>query len=164
MISPLDVLSTIRHAGGSVVVRDGDLLIRAPGGLLTPEHKAVLDRHKAVLVRLLAPMVPVVDQAEREAIQRVESLSPETAEIVVGTAVREWDALTGGDEPEVVDLDAWLRENTVTPIECGKCGSLDRWQDLAGGWHCGKCDPPIRARVTRERVARLRRQYASLQR
>ena len=55
-MTALDVLSMIRQAGGSIVAEDGDLRIKAPRGLLKPEHKAVLAEYKADLVRLLDPV------------------------------------------------------------------------------------------------------------
>ena len=120
----LDVLSTIRQAGGSVVVVDGNLKIRVPTGLLTPEHRAVLVEYKATLVRLLAPDV----DPEREAIQWVEGLSAPEAEVVVETAIQEWEDLVRGDQ--LGEYATWIPRTSAdgregfdrpgTPVE-------DRW-------------------------------------
>lgn len=152
----ITILDKIRRSGGSIVVLDGKLRIEAPAGTLSDQDKQVLAQHRETLLRLLTPPEPVVvDLGERQAIQWVEALDPAEAEAVVETAVREWDEIvrsdqevdgwsqpnsdlssTGQDqEVEVVDLDAWLRENTVEPIPCGKCGGLERWQDGGGSWH-----------------------------
>lgn len=87
----LQILSLIRHAGGSVVVKGGGLRVTVPPGLLKTAHAAVLAQHKAELLRLLAPAVEV--DLERDAIQWVESLDQATAAVVVETAVREWGEL-----------------------------------------------------------------------
>jgi len=84
-MTPLDVLSTIRQAGGRVVVLDGDLRVVAPPGTLTPEAVVVLREHKPALIGILP-------DAEREAIQWVEGLSPAAA-VVVEAARREWAAI-----------------------------------------------------------------------
>lgn len=177
------VLDKIRQAGGRVVVQDQAVRIEAPPGLLTDQDRQVLAQHRQDLLRLFAPAEPVVvdpylDQ-ERQAIQWVEALSPAEAERVVGTAVEEWDTLVRSDHQDLdqgqhrevdhvhvqhldQDLDQWLRDNTVEPADCDKCGSLDRWQDLTGGWHCGKCDPPVVGLRVREQAAALRRRrYAT---
>lgn len=199
----IPILDKIRRSGGSITVLDGRLRIEAPPGTLSEQDRQVLAQHRQDLLRLFAPSIPVVDvkdatafqprkcavetvecedgkvrQAEAAAIQWVEGLTPEAAAAAVETAVREWDALTGGHQQadrqpdqdldqdldqqqhHAGDLDQWLRENTVEPIECGKCGSLDQWQSIAGSWHCSRCDPLIKAAIIRERAARLRRRYA----
>ena len=181
------ILNRIRTAGGSISVLDGKLRIEAPAGLLTDQDRQVLAQHKQDLLRLFAPAEPVVvdpylDQ-EREAIRWVEALSPAEAEAVVAQGCLELGEIVAQDqgpeakqvvhdgqdrvlEPdrflavEFVDLDDWLRENTVEPIVCDKCGSLDQWQDCGGSWHCAKCDPPIRSQLLRQKAERLRRQPA----
>jgi hypothetical protein len=72
--------------------------------------------------------------------------------------------LTGGDqdEPVVGGLATWLRENTVAPIDCPTCGGgLDVWEDVRGGLHCAKCDPPVVAQRLRAAAERIRRRRSS---
>jgi len=98
-MTPFDVLNTIRQAGGRVIVLDGDLLVEAPPGTLTQEAAVVLREHKAALV-------PILPDAEREAIQWVEGLPSAAAEIVVETARREWEEVVGTvEEPVVVRVE-----------------------------------------------------------
>ena len=84
-MNAIEIINTIRQAGGSVQSIDGSLRILAPAGTITDEDRLVLTEAKEDLVRLLAPADP-----EREAIQWVESLSDEQAETVVDQARREW--------------------------------------------------------------------------
>ena len=101
-MTPLDVLSTIRQAGGRVVVLDGDLQVIAPPGTVSVEAAAVLREHKAALIGILP-------DAEREAVRWVEDLAPAAAEAVVEATSREWEEIVGStQEPEPVvepDLD-----------------------------------------------------------
>ncbi len=53
-------------------------------------------------------------------------------------------------------IDEWIDENTVEPAACDTCGSLERWRDLAGDWHCQLCRPPVRANKARKAVAAIR--------
>ena len=183
-MTPLDVLSTIRQAGGRVVILDGDLQVVAPPGTVSAEAAAVLREHKAVLLRLLP-------DAEREAIQWAENLPPDKAEIVVETASREWEEIVGStQEPEPVvvampepvvepDLDQQAEpvefttpegltirfaepedgDEIVVPLPpCQQCGGFMGWWDVLGGVHCMDCDPPLRSARLREQADRLRRQ------
>ena len=49
---------------------------------------------------------------------------------------------------EVVDL-----------LPCKVCGGLERWQDLASGWHCEVCSPRTAGPRIMARVAELRQRY-----
>lgn len=144
-LSPLIVIDKIRQAGGSIWSEDQELQIKAPAGLLSDQDRSVLIDHKNDLVPLLSrSTIPVDDPVEREAIVWADTAP--TKEIEQALAKFE-------------DLDQWLRENTIEPVPCESCGGLERWEDLAGGWHCLLCDPPIRARKFRERVAKIRQRY-----
>ncbi|NLF73191.1 MAG: hypothetical protein GX575_29495 [Candidatus Anammoximicrobium sp.] len=160
----IPILNKIRQAGGSITVFAGRVRIEAPPGTITDLDREVLGQHKQELLRLFAPVYPIVDDPdERQAIQWAEGLDARQAALVVGVAVQEWDDLVRSDSLEpavdvVEDLDVWINENTIEPAACGQCGGLERWQDLAGGWHCARCNPPIRAQIIRERAKRLRRQ------
>ena len=94
-MTPLDVLSTIRQAGGRVVVLDSDLQVIAPPGTVSVEAAAVLREHKAALIGILP-------DAEREAVRWVEDLAPEAAEAVVEAARREIEEIVATQEPERV--------------------------------------------------------------
>lgn len=121
----ISTLNRIRLAGGRVVVLDGKLRIEAPPGVLTDQDQQVLTQHKQDLLQLLAPTASVVDpflDQERQAIQWVEGLSPAEADLLVGVARQEWAEIVERLDP------------------CSRCGSLELWQDLAGGWHCQRCE------------------------
>jgi len=73
-----------------------------------------------------------------------------------------WMELAGGvlvrrDHPEAAGLHWDALEEPGEP--CGCCGSLDKWEDYNGAWHCGRCDatPLDVARRLAERAAALRR-------
>lgn len=151
-MSPLLIIDKIHRSGGSIWGEDGDLRIEVDSGLLTAEDMSVLARHKADLVPLLARPVRSKDSEDREAIQWIESLSPEESEEVLKRATSDFDLIVAEDQ----SLDDWLVENTVSPLVCEQCGYLDRWQDLADGWHCLLCDPPVRAQKLRQRAERNR--------
>jgi len=156
-MTPLDVLGTIRRAGGRVVVLDGDLQVIAPPGTVSAEAAAVLREHKAALVGILP-------NAEREAIGWTEALSPAEAEIVVETASREWDRTVAETPVEItvtsmIEADADQEvEEIVPPPACQQCGSLELWQDFGGKWHCMTCEPAVVSERLRATAARLRRQ------
>jgi hypothetical protein len=94
-MTPLEVLNTIRQAGGRVVVLDGDLQVVAPPGTVSPEAAAVLREHKAGLLGILP-------DAEREAVRWVEDLAPAAAEPVVEAARQEWEEIVVATMPEPV--------------------------------------------------------------
>jgi hypothetical protein len=97
-MTPFDVLSTIRSAGGCVVVEDGDLRVIAPPNTLTPEAVVVLRENKAALLGILP-------NAERETIGWVENLTPGRAAVVVESARQEWTRLVEQDEPVVIQVE-----------------------------------------------------------
>jgi len=152
-MTPLDVLSTIRKAGGTVVVEDGDLVVRVKPGILGQEHKASLAQHKASLVSLLP-------DGEREAIQWLESLSADEAEVVVQAALKEWSSIVASKaHHKAVDDDPDPWELAIEPPDaCEQCGSLVLWRDFGGRWHCRKCEPPIRSEFLQAKAQRLRQQ------
>lgn len=63
------------------------------------------------------------------------------------------------DEPEAVQDARWdadaLEPDDVPP--CPKCGSLEQWESMAGGWHCMACDPPHKSNLLERKAARFRR-------
>lgn len=137
----LDVLAKIDSTGGTVVVRDGEVRARVRPGTLTDQDRAILVKHRDDILAMLTP----VD---------VDTITPHSGKAgVVSTSAAE-------TEVEVVeDLDQWLRDNTIPlPAACDKCGGLDQWQDLAGGWHCSACSSRLTAQRLRERAERLRRE------
>jgi hypothetical protein len=90
-MSPLEVLTKLRTAGGSIVVEGGDLKVSAPLGILDERDRSVLAEHKTRLVELLSPTVSVsqtpatpekqvsdtdTGDTERDAIRWVEGFNP----------------------------------------------------------------------------------------
>ena len=53
-MSPLEVVSSIRQAGGEIWSEGDELCIQTPTGTLSPEQTAVLVEHKADLLPILA--------------------------------------------------------------------------------------------------------------
>jgi hypothetical protein len=41
------------------------------------------------------------------------------------------------------------------PPPCPKCGGLELWESMAGGWQCMICDPPKTALRLLDRVSKL---------
>ena len=72
-----------------------------------------------------------------------------------------WDAEVcwQPDTPEAAPDEPWdvgtLDADEVPP--CPKCGSYELWQDMAGTWHCMKCEPPHRSNLIVRKAARFRR-------
>ena len=86
-MNPLEILSTIRQAGGIVVVVDGDLRISAPAGTITQGHRETLARHKPDLIRLLI-------DPEKDALRWLEDLRPGEAAAGLEMAIEEWGEIT----------------------------------------------------------------------
>ena len=125
----ITVLDKIDQAGGRLSVADGRLRVEAPAGLLSDQDRAVLARHRAGLIDALTPA-----RRQRHG-QEVED-----------QAVEE-------EQPEDLVV--------VDPIRCDGCGglSLDLWQDLRGGLHCLRHDPPVVAQRLRQAAERIRRRH-----
>ena len=144
-MSPLiEILTKIDDGGGTVLVRDGEIRFKIPSGLLDDQGREILAKHRGDLLAMLRS-----GDGDINTLNTGENvfMSPSPVSPVVDQ-----------------DLDEWLAENTIEPEECDQCGGLERWEDLAGGWHCALCDPPVRAQRIRERAEKLRRRHADLQR
>jgi Zn ribbon nucleic-acid-binding protein len=136
----IETLAKIAGSGGTILVRDQEVRFRVRPGTLTDQDRAILAQHRDDILAMLG----AVD---------VDTIPPHSGK----TGVMSTSAADTDQDQANQDVDQWLRDNTVEPMECGKCGSLDQWQDLAGGWHCRSCDPPVVAQRVRERAAELRR-------
>jgi Zn ribbon nucleic-acid-binding protein len=136
----IETLAKIDNSGGTILVRDQEVRCRVRPGTLTDQDRAILAQHRDDILAMLG----AVD---------VDTIPPHSGK----TGVMSTSAADTDQDQANQDVDQWLRDNTVEPMECGKCGSLDQWQDLAGGWHCRSCDPPVVAQRVRERAAELRR-------
>jgi len=142
----VEVLAKVDQAGGTIVVRDQEVRLRLRPGTLTDQDREILAQHKPDLL----DMFGTVD------VDRTTPHSGKTGVVSTSAAAADQD-----QEPPVEDLDQWLKENTVVLPPCETCGGSDFWQDLSERWRCTKCEPPIRARRTRERAARLRDSYTN---
>ena len=155
-MNPLEAISKIRQAGGTVIVESGDLQISCPPGVITKEAAACLRENKPDLVRILTP-----PDEERSALQWLEGLPPAKADVVLSKAIREWDELVGllNTSPDP-DGDPWPADGGSEPSPCPQCDSLTAWQDMRGdAWHCATCDPPTKALRLLRRTQRIRRRY-----
>ena len=166
-MTALDVLNTIRQAGGRVVVLDGDLRIVAPPGTLTKEAATVLLAHKEALISILP-------DGGREAIQWSEGLDPAEAKVVVETARREFGEIVNAGSTPVAepgdpdhDLNAWAEKQVgdaetldpdEEPVPCPTCGEIAAWWDPTGKRHCMACEPtaPQKAQQLVTKAQRLR--------
>jgi len=170
-MSPLIVLQKIRQTGGSVSVRDQELRIQAPAGLLTPEDHELLAKHKADLMRLLAPSY---EEIERSAIQWESSAPAEELDQALDQARREWELIADpfGDWVEQVDTDgslSWVNpaypdqptwdELEPIPDPCQQCGEIKFWWDSYGTAHCERCDPPRDLPTYNHTIYRNRHRY-----
>ena len=140
----LIVLSKIRQAGGSVTVRDQELRIKAPPGLLTPADHELLAKHKADLIKLLAPSY---EEIERSAIQWESSAPAEELDQALDQARQEWVEQVNADgslswvNPAYPDQATWDELEPI-PDPCQQCDEIKFWWDSWGNAHCERCDPP----------------------
>ena len=58
------------------------------------------------------------------------------------------------DPPELAAWDEITVEEVGGP--CPKCGTLEKWQDPLGAWHCHQCEPLRRALALADLAARIR--------
>lgn len=129
----------------------GQLDIDAPAGILTPELLARLRTCKAELLAMLQPQaLPGGDPHGADGPQDLQPLDGDAAEWLELTDPDGRRCLVRSDAAgcEVIDLQP-----------CPVCGCLERWQDLAGGWHCERCEPRTRATWLREHAQRLRERH-----
>jgi hypothetical protein len=205
-MTPIEVIASIRQTGGSITAAGGKLRVVAPPEVVNALRSS-LSECKPVLLSLLAPEpVAEVDldrpdwwdsklteqenrdldqflgwssDAERRAIQWVESLSPFDASAVVRDAIVELDSITGCDaetceqseqceqsslspllatstaEIAVANNLRTICEQSFEPVPCAKCGGISAWWDGNDNRHCDQCDPPIRSRFIAERIQSL---------
>lgn len=146
---------------------NGATLRFRPRHKVTPDLLARLQAHKSELLRLLSSgptgadagpagdhgAAPPGPQDIPPAADR-RDLPPEP-DAADWTAYRTPDGRCGWQRSdlagcEIVDLQP-----------CPTCGGLERWQDLAGGWHCEQCEPRTAGPRLRELAARLRARYTA---
>src|SRR5262249_40602213 len=97
----LDTLSVIRQAGGRVWIESGAVRVKAPVGIITPEHNVVLDANKAILLNLLAPPVvdaSIVTEPTEEELTWFECLPAAEQQRHVNRAAEQWDAIVATDQ------------------------------------------------------------------
>ena len=89
-MTPADALAQVRAAGVEVAIDGGELRLRAPPGVLTPERLDWLRAHRDVLVEALRPAAsdPVLDfyrvLFEGQAARALVSLEPADVRRAVG--------------------------------------------------------------------------------
>ncbi len=144
----------------------GRLDVDAPAGALTAELLQRLRDTKGELVAMLAsgPVGGALGGAD-----------PVTNTPTVGppqdgrpSVMREWDPTDAAEWQEYIGSDSrrCLVRCDAAEIEiidaepCPICSGLERWQDLAGGWHCERCEPRTRATWLREHAQRLRERHS----
>ncbi len=128
----------------------GQLDIDAPAGELTPELLARLRDCKPELLAMLQPQPSDVPGGDRHGADGPQDDHGDAGE---------WLELTDPDGRRcLVRSDA--ADITIIDLQpCPVCGGLERWQDLAGGWHCERCEPRTRATWLREHAQRLRERH-----
>ncbi|NLF70051.1 MAG: hypothetical protein GX575_13485 [Candidatus Anammoximicrobium sp.] len=144
----------------------GQLDIDGPAGEVTDDLLQTLRDAKAELLAMLAsdPVGGALGDAD-----------PVTDTPAVGppqegrrSVMREWDPTDAAKWQEYIGSDGQrcLVRCDAAEIEiidaepCPVCSGLERWQDLAGGWHCERCEPRTRATWLREHAQRLRERHA----
>lgn len=123
---------------------DGDVMLDAPEGTLTPDLQARLKSCKGdLLARLTCLPATGILQSSGEALAADDGLT-------------EGADAEGRNEPEIVESEHWSG--------CSTCGSLDAWLSCAGDqfgrtpgrWRCSTCDPPDASRRMLAAAERLR--------
>jgi hypothetical protein len=99
-------------------------------------------------------------EAEREAIQWLESMPDAEAQDVIDAAIAEFDSITGCDA-ETCEQSEQSEQSLVEPSPCAKCGSISCWWDGLGSRHCDQCDPPVRSQFIANRCRELLADYAA---
>lgn len=133
---------------------------------LTPELAAKLQAHAAELLEIIGGGPQDGDGGPVTAgPQDLPGGDPDGADGAQDPAPSDSDA---AEWQEVTDTDGrrCLVRSGAADLEiidvnpCPVCGCLERWQDLAGEWHCERCSPRTRATRLREHAQRLREWHA----
>ena len=112
----------------------------------------------------MIPSGDVLQLAEPPVESRVDDLQPTSTSGGWRDDLRPQD--DAADWQEVTDPDrrGWVRydvadDGTLDLLPCLTCGGLERWQDLAGNWHCEACSPRVAGPRMMARAAELRTRY-----
>jgi TubC N-terminal docking domain len=144
----LDCLSAIRQGGGKVWTDSGTIRFKAPVGIITAEHKAVLVANKAVLVDLLPPAAPNETDTVKVAVgeQRwFESLPAAEQDWRLRMASGEWWEIVAGHSQACKQSE----QKPATPLTPIRMKPETRWHDQDGfydipagapGWLVGDMD------------------------
>lgn len=141
------LLDALTQRGIIATYNGGRLHIDAPAGSFSPDLQVEVRRHRDEIVKRLSTR------------QEGEPTPNDTI------PAAEWTERTDADGWRILERSGTTGlEIIAPPPPCGKCGRLDLWQDVAGGWHCLRCDPPTVARRLRREAARIRQRYAGVRR
>lgn len=67
-------------------------------------------------------------------------------------------------DPLMIESDWTAWEDCIAPPPpCPKCGGLELWESMAGGWRCMLCDPPTAALRLLERAEKARARKTAFQ-
>ena len=157
MSNLIEVIASIRSAGGSITVDGGEIKVSAPPGTLSPDDRSALAKNRETLISIL----PSVDP-ERESIQGGEIVDGDqievTGEIAIAAATPSpwwWSGELSRQDNQVLDdfmaYDPELGpagevEQIVLTEGCERCGSILGWVDVQGVEHClGHEKPSLRS-------------------
>jgi len=158
-MTSVELLADCRARHIVLTARDGRLEIDAPEQELTVELLQLLRMHKTKLMELVQSRNKTTT-AETSAPVPVAA-EPAEAPVFSGFDFPRWvrrpdvSGRMGWEAPDLPERERWWAhpERIIDPDPCERCGSLEVWQDLAGGWHCQHCEADTLARG--ERLARL---------
>jgi len=140
----VDALLDALTQRGIIATYDGGRLhIDAPAGSFSPDLQAEVRRHREEIVRRLSTGADQSGPIPDDTIPVADS--------------PEWIERTDADGRRILErADVAGLEIIDVPTPCPHCDGIEVWQDVAGGWHCLRCDPPTVARRLRRAAARIR--------
>lgn len=140
-----------------LTAENGRLEIDAPAGELTDELLQRLRTCKAELLQLLASDSQDLPGGDPHGADGPQDLQP--SDIDAG----EWLDLTNPDGRRCLVRSDAAEIEIIDPMPCPVCGGIDRWQDVAGDWHCPTCRPISgTGERLRQRVAALRQRFPAV--
>ena len=150
------------QALGVALAAAGDRLRFSPRSAVTGELLTRLRDAKPELLAMLRPQDPgpvmagpsVMSGGDRHGADGPQDAGPSDIDAA------EWLDLTDPDGRRCLVRSDAAGLEIIDAKPCPVCGGLERWQDLAGGWHGERCEPRTRATWLRQRAAELRERHA----
>ncbi len=148
-----NLIATLTAAGIQVRADAGELVIRAPKGVLTPELRKLVASNKAALLATLAgeaaPQLLPVGALPLWLFDRVHGIDPPLPAPLDLTADQIAAAVAQARTSYEAEVQRWrvhppaLRasEPWRPNAPCHRCDVFDWYADGTGKWRCGRCTP-----------------------